>query len=131
MENHGTVVGGTDMKDTYQRFETLEFCARTIIYAKAIGKVKYLSDEQIDKFEAQIPALQPEMANVNHPSDERERREEIIRIVRRACEQGLMTSTYGTVSVRWRENDFLITPTNVLRWDIGLDDIVQIKGGST
>jgi L-fuculose-phosphate aldolase len=128
MENHGTVVGGTDIKDTYQRFETLEFCARTIIYAKAIGKVKYLSDEQIDKFEAQIPALQPEMEVVNHPSDERERREEIIRIVRRACEQGLMTSTYGTVSVRWRGNDFLITPTNVLRWDIGLDDIVQIKG---
>lgn len=129
MENHGTVVGGTDMKDTYQRFETLEFCARTIIYAKAIGKVKYLSDEQIDVFEAQIPALQPEMDTVNHPSDEREKREEIIRIVRRACEQGLMTSTYGTVSVRWRENDFLITPTNVLRWDIGLEDIVQIKGG--
>ena len=129
MENHGTVVGGIDMKDTYQRFETLEFCARTIIYAKAIGKVKYLSDEQIDVFEAQIPALRPEMTTVNHPSDERERREEIIRIVRRACEQGLMTSTYGTVSVRWRENDFLITPTNVLRWDIDLEDIVQIKGG--
>jgi L-fuculose-phosphate aldolase len=129
MENHGTVVGGTDMKDTYQRFETLEFCARTIIYAKTIGKVKYLSDEQIDTFEAQIPALQPEMSAVSHPSDEREKREEIIRIVRRACEQGLMTSTYGTVSVRWRDNDFLITPTNVLRWDIGLDDIVQIKGG--
>ena len=129
MENHGTVVGGTDMKDTYQRFETLEFCARTIIYAKTIGKVKYLSDEQIDTFEAQIPALQTEMPTVNHPSDEREKREEIIRIVRRACEQGLMTSTYGTVSVRWRGNDFLITPTNVLRWDINLDDIVQIKGG--
>ena len=130
MENHGTVVGGTDMKDTYQRFETLEFCARTIIYANTIGKVKYLSDAQIDTFEAQIPALQPEMEAVTYPSDERERREEIIRIVRRACEQGLMTSTYGTVSVRWRGDDFLITPTNVLRWDIDRDDIVQIKGGA-
>lgn len=129
MENHGTVVGGTDMKDTYTRFETLEFCARTIIYAKAIGKVKYLTDEQIDKFEAQIPALQPEMSSVSYPSDERERREEIIRIVRRACEQGLMTSTYGTVSVRWRGDDFLITPTNVLRWDINPEDIVQIREG--
>lgn len=129
MENHGTVVAGTDMKDTYTRFETLEFCARTIIYAKAIGKVKYLSDEQIDTFEAQIPALQPEMLSVSYPSDERERREEIVRIVRRACDQGLMTSTYGTVSVRWRDDDFLITPTNVLRWDIDLEDIVQIREG--
>ena len=129
MENHGTVVGGTDMKDTYQRFETLEFCARTIIYGKTIGKIKSLSDDQIDTFEAQIPALQPEMSGVSHPSDEREKREEICRIVRRACDQGLMISTYGTVSVRWRGDDFLITPTNVLRWDIKLDDIVQIKEG--
>ena len=129
MENHGTVVGGKDMKDTFTRFETLEFCARTIIYAKVIGKVKYLSDDQIDRFESQIPALQPEMKSVSHPSDERERREEIIRIVHRACEQGLMTSTYGTVSVRWCGDDFLITPTNILRWDIELNDLVQIKGG--
>jgi L-fuculose-phosphate aldolase len=40
-----------------------------------------------------------------------------------------MISTYGTVSVRWRDNDFLITPTNMLRWDISLEDIVQIKNG--
>jgi L-fuculose-phosphate aldolase len=129
MENHGTVVGGTDMKDAYQRFETLEFCARAIINAKTIGEVKTLTDEQIEGFEAQIPRLQPEMEGVEHPSDEREKREEIMRIVRRACDQGLMISSYGTVSVRWRWNDFLITPTNVLRWNITLDDIVQIKDG--
>ena len=40
-----------------------------------------------------------------------------------------MISSYGTVSVRWRENDFLITPTNVARWDIQNEDIVQIKDG--
>ena len=129
MENHGTVVGGTDMKDAYQRFETLEFCARAIINAKTIGNVKSLTDEQIESFEAQIPRLQPEIQGVEHPSDEREKREEIMRIVRRACDQGLMISSYGTVSVRWRGNDFLITPTNVLRWNITLDDIVQIRDG--
>lgn len=130
MENHGTVVGGTDMKDTYQRFETLEFCAKTIINAKTIGKVNSLTDEQIEAFEAQIPRLLPEITEeVEHPSDERERREEIMRVVRRACDQGLMISSYGTVSIRWRGNDFLITPTNVLRWNITLDDIVQIKDG--
>jgi len=42
----------------------------------------------------------------------------------------LMISTYGTVSVRWRENDFLITPTDVSRWDIQRDNIVQIKDGN-
>lgn len=129
MENHGTVVGGTDTIDAFQRFETLEFCSRTIIYGSTIGKPNYLTDEQIEEFENQIPRLLPENEKVEHPSDERAIREEIKKIVHRACEQGLMISSYGTVSVRWRENDFLITPTNVSRWDIQNEDIVQIKDG--
>ena len=127
MENHGTVVGGSDLQDAFSRFETLEFCGRTIIHGKTIGEPVYLTDEKIHEFEAQIPHLQPEQVEVEHPSDEREIRESIVKIVRRACEQGLMISSYGTISVRWRENDFLITPTNVSRWDITREDIVQIK----
>ena len=129
MENHGTVVGGSDLGDAFQRFETLEFCGRTIIYGSTIGSPSYLTDEQIEDFEDQIPRLLPELETVEHPSDERAIREEIKKIVHRACEQGLMISSYGTVSIRWRDNDFLITPTNVARWDIQNEDIVQIKGG--
>lgn len=129
MENHGTVVAGADMKDAFQRFETLEFCARTIINAKTIGQARRLTDADIDAFEAQIPLLLPEITTVEHPSDERAIREEITRIVRRACQQGLMISSYGTVSCRWRDNDFLITPTDKIRWDITPEDIVQIKDG--
>ena len=40
-----------------------------------------------------------------------------------------MMSSYGTVSTRWRNNDFLITPTNIPRWDLEIQDIVQIKEG--
>ena len=129
MENHGTVLGGSDLLDAFQRFETLEFSARTILYGKTIGTPQYLTNRQIDDFEVQIPGLLPEMKSVSHPSDERERRDSICKIVHRACDQGLMISTYGTVSVRWRDNDFLITPTNVPRWGLQLNDIVQIKGG--
>ncbi len=129
MENHGTVVGGTDLIDVFQRFETMEFCARTIIYGNTIGKSNYLNDEQIDEFEDQIPHLLPEMDEVKYPSDERAIREQIKKIVHRACHQGLMISSYGTVSVRWKDDDFLITPTNVARWDIQNSDIVQIKNG--
>jgi L-fuculose-phosphate aldolase len=56
-------------------------------------------------------------------------RAEICSIVHRACSQGLMTSSYGTISMRWRNNDFLITPTDVPRWDLQIKDIVQIKNG--
>lgn len=129
MENHGTVVGGIDMVDAYQRFETLEFCARSIIYGSTIGTPNYLTDAQIDEFENQIPRLLPEMDCVDYPSDERAIREDIKKIVHRACAQGLMISSYGTVSVRWRGNDFLITPPKVSRWDMQNEDIVQIKDG--
>ena len=51
MENHGVVIGGTDIRDAYIRFEALEFSARTIIGASTVGEVQYLSDEQIKLFE--------------------------------------------------------------------------------
>ena len=129
MENHGTVVGGKDLSDAFQRFETMEFCARTLINGNTIGTPNFLSNQQIDDFEKQIPRLLPEQKNVEYPSEERAIRENIKKIVHRACEQGLMISSYGTVSVRWQANDFLITPTNVARWDIQNKDIVQIKDG--
>jgi L-fuculose-phosphate aldolase len=67
--------------------------------------------------------------DINYPSDERAIRTEMVNIIRRACDQQLMISTYGTVSVRWRGDDFLITPRDVARWDIMPEDIVQIKNG--
>jgi L-fuculose-phosphate aldolase len=129
MENHGTVLGGSDMVDAFQRFETMEFCALTILNGKSIGDVNYLTEEQINQFDDQLTNLLPEMTSTLHPSDEREKRLEICNIVHRACEHGLMISSYGTVSTRWRGNDFLITPTNVPRWDLDINDIVQIKDG--
>lgn len=129
MENHGTVVGGSDLNDVFQRFETMEFCARTLINASRIGKPNYLTDAQIDEFENQVPRLLPEQESVEYPSDERAIRADIKKIVHRACDQGLMISSYGTVSVRWKGNDFLITPPNIARWDMQLEDIVQIKDG--
>lgn len=129
MENHGTVLGGINLTDAFERFETLEFCARTILYGSQIGTPNFLTDDQIDQFEAQLPANIPEMDSTIHSSMEVEKRLEICKIVHRSCQQGLMISSYGTVSMRLEGNDFLITPTDVNRWDIDLEDIVQIKGG--
>ena len=129
MENHGCVIGGKDLKDAYIRFETLEFAARTIIGASTVGEPNYLTDAQIHAFESQIPSDLPELKEVEHPSEELQIRQTISDLVRRACIQGLMIGSYGTVSVRWKGNDFLITPRNVPRWEIDIDDIVQIKDG--
>ena len=129
MENHGVGLYGEDIADAYQRFETLELCARTILNAKTLGEPKYLTEEQINKHEMAVNTPFEHFMNVDHPSDERAIRTEICQIVRRACSQGLMCSSYGTASVRWKGNDFLITPSNVQRWDIDPEDIVQIKDG--
>lgn len=129
MENHGVVLGGTDMMDAYQRFETLEFCCRTIVKAGMLGNVNTLTDNQINEYQNHIPHNISHFMDVKYPSDERAIRTDMVRIIRRACDQGLMISTYGTASVRWRNNDFLITPRDVARWDITSHDIVQIRNG--
>jgi L-fuculose-phosphate aldolase len=129
MENHGTVLGGSDLNDAYDRFETFEFSARAILFSKSLGNTNYLTDQQIDAYDSQLPGLMPEMETVTYPPDETVKRTEICYIVRRACRQGLMISSYGTVSVRWKNNDFLITPTHLSRWNIQLEDVVQIKDG--
>ncbi|MFS4417622.1 class II aldolase/adducin family protein [Maribacter sp. 2307ULW6-5] len=129
MENHGIVLGGTDMDDAYQRFETLEFCASTLLYGKMLGHPQYLTDAEIAAFYDQVEELPEQSATARHPPLEREKRALIRDIVKRACRQGLMISSYGTVSVRWKDNDFLITPRDFSRWEIELDDIIQITDG--
>jgi len=129
MENHGAVVYGEDMMDAYQRFETLEFCARTLINAKTLGEPTYLTDEQIEQHDRSLPVDFRHFMDFTYPSEERAIRDQIVNIVRRACDQGLMISSYGTVSVRWKNNDFLITPQGIPRWDIEPHHIVQIKNG--
>ena len=129
MENHGVVLMGEDIADAYQRFETLELCARTILNANTLGTPRYLNEKQIQHHTQAIHNSFQHFMNVEHPSDERAIRTEICEVVRRACRQGLMSSSYGTASIRWRGDDFLITPANVQRWDIEPNDIVQVKDG--
>ncbi len=129
MENHGTVVGGRDLFDAYQRFETLEFSSRSIIRAARLGAPRYLQDEQIEAFETALDFQLPEMHAAEHPTEERALRADICRFVKRACKQHLMISTYGTVSMRWRGDDFLITPTGMDRWLLKPRHIVQIRDG--
>lgn len=106
LENHGVVVGGIDLKDAYERFETLEFCARAIIRARTFGEPKFLKDSDINRFNSKFASFPPEMDQTDYPADEREIRYTICRMIRRACDQGLMIGTYGTMSSRWRGNDF-------------------------
>ncbi len=128
LENHGVVAGGESLLAAFQRFETLDFCARTLIQARSVGEVYSLSDEDIAltrKYGEKLPTFKPTF----HTSRERELRQHIIDLVHRAYDQQLMTSTAGTVSARVDENSFLITPYGLDRLYLDLDDIVLIRDG--
>lgn len=47
LENHGIVTGGDSLLEAFQRLETLDFCARTLMQAKGLGPVISLTTEQL------------------------------------------------------------------------------------
>src|SRR6185312_12369546 len=44
LENHGVVTAGATLQAAFERFETLEFTAKTIVKASLLGAVRYLGD---------------------------------------------------------------------------------------
>jgi L-fuculose-phosphate aldolase len=126
LENHGVACGGRNLLEAYQRMETLDFCANTLINAQRIGKIKTLTDEQLELFRGREHIL-PEFDIQIHSSRERELRQQIVEIVHRACDRQLMISTEGVVSVRLGEDSFLITPTGLDRRGLEITDIVMVK----
>lgn len=129
VENQGTVVGGMDIMDALIRIETIEFAARTIVGASAIGEPGYLSDDQIDLFESRSTGDLRELEQVDHPEQECSIRNDISSIACRSSVRGMMNSSYGSISVHWNGDDFLITPSTMSRKHVCSEDIVQIRGG--
>jgi L-fuculose-phosphate aldolase len=128
LENHGVVTAGPDLLTAFQRLETLDFCARTQIHAASLGPVHTLTKEQIARFEER-PTPLPTLRLVRHSSPERALRQQICRIVHRAYEQRLMTSTEGTVSARVDAHSLLITPYGVDRKYLEIEDLVLVREG--
>lgn len=124
LENHGVVIGGRDLKDAFQRFETLEFVAQTLIHAAVLGPVKVLSAEQLRA------DTMPEFAELPDevPSNrEKELRTAITRFVQRAYQQRLLISTAGACSARLDADRFLITPRRRDRLEISPGGIVRAR----
>ncbi len=128
LENHGVVTGGATLLEAFQRFETLDFCARTLIQASGLGEVQPLTDPQIELFYQRHNRL-PEFMPQTHSSQERELRQQMVQMVHRAYDHRLMTSTEGTLSARLDDQSFLITPYGVDRKYLDVEDIVLMRKG--
>lgn len=128
LENHGACCAGSTLLQAFQRFETLDFCARLINGAFRLGEPKYLSDmdlefSQIDRNFKFIP-FSPD----KRTSDELELRRQMVLLIRRAYRQKLFTSTEGSVAVRVDKDSFLITPRGTDRGTINTDDLILVRG---
>lgn len=128
LENHGVVVGGTSFQEAFQRFETLEFAAKTIIKANMIGDVRYLSDEEIQLPRQRIVDY-PSWLPTEMTSHEKELRKQLKDFTRRGYTQRLLISTEGSFSARLDDNSFLMTPYQVDRQTVDLHDFVHVRDG--
>lgn len=125
LENHGVVVCGKDMEEAFERFETLEFTARSILRARQLGPLSVLSDDQLRE------AAQRRQEEVKPPTEEpglseKEKRAELVRFVRRGGEQQLLISTAGSFSSRLDAENFLITGSSADRMFLEARDIVRV-----
>jgi len=107
LENHGVVIGGRDLREAFQRFETLEFVAQTLVTASALGEVQVLGEAALrDQPVPEFAVLPP--APVANP--EKALRTQLCDFVHRAYRQRLLISTAGALSARLDAGQFLITP---------------------
>jgi L-fuculose-phosphate aldolase len=128
LENHGVVVGGSHLQDAFQRFETLEFTAKTIIKASMLGPVRYLTAEQMElsrKRREPLPEFDPGPAS----TVEKGVRQEICEFVRRGYQQRLMTSTKGSFSARVDQDSFLITSYGIDRQTVEVEELGLVRKG--
>jgi len=129
LENHGVATGGRDLLEAFQRFETLDFCARTLINASSLGQARALAPEEIALSQQGKNLRLPELEPLPRSSEERSLRRDMREMVHRAYRQRLMTSTEGTVSARVDRESFLISPFGVDRSYLDESDFVMVRGG--
>ncbi len=129
MENHGVVTAGATFQEAFRRFETLEFTGKTLIKAKLLGgEVRFLTDEQVNLEQRRFSGLE-EFAPDCPSSQENEARRRLCEFVRRGYRQRLFISTQGSFSARVTARSFLITPSEVDRAQIEVDDLVLVEDG--
>lgn len=123
LENHGVVIGGRDLAEAFQRFETLEFVAQTVIRASALGELRTLEAASLSAGEA-VPEM-AELPAAVATNREKELRGEVCAFAHRAYRQRLMISTAGSISARLSEGEFVITPRRRDRLDLKPASLVR------
>ncbi len=129
LENHGVCVAADTIGQAYMIFETLEYAARSELLARRIGQPKVLTDHQIDLARTEAHIRLSEFKPRQHSSEELALRRDMTRMIHRALEQQLFTSSQGTISTRLSDGSFLITPFGADRRQIREEQLVLVRRG--
>jgi len=127
LENHGAAIGGESLQAAFQKFETLEFTAKTLLKARLLGEVRYLSDEELE-LRNRVPPLEEFDADAPS-SEEKELRRQLVEFTRRGYRQRLFISTGGSLSARLDGDSFIITPSRFDRPALSPEDLVLVRSG--
>ncbi len=128
LENHGVVVGGTDFPDAFRRFESLEFVAKTVVKARALGEVRYLDEQRLGIAATAGPEAE-EFDPGPATSGEQALRRDLCEFIRRGYHQRLLTANAGSFSARLDADTFLISTQLVDRATIQPAELALIRGG--
>lgn len=127
LENHGVVCAGENLQRAFERFETFEFTAKTIIKASQLGEVRYLNDEQVaQRHGVALPAYTPGPAS----EEEMDLRGQLANFLKRGYQQRLLISTEGSFSAQLTDGSMLITPSRADRGAIEAGDMVLMRDGA-
>ena len=129
LENHGVVTAGPSLLSAFERFETLEFAAKTVIKGGQLGRLRSLRPEQFRRSE-NAKLISRSFTPPPASSHERELRRQLCKFVQRAYQQRLVISTEGAFSARLDDRSFLINRHHVDRQNLNVDDIVLVRDGA-
>ena len=128
LENHGTCCAGSSLLQAFQRFETLDFCARLISGALQVGTPRYLSETDLEFHALDRNQDFEEFVPTNRSSREMDDRYLMCQLIQRAYRQQLFTSTEGTFACRVDKDSFLVTQRGLDRGSIEPEDLVLVSG---
>ncbi|MBS4206991.1 class II aldolase/adducin family protein [Bacillus sp. FJAT-50079] len=128
LENHGIVIGKSNIFEAFSLFETLEDVAYLEINARILGIPHELSKQSLQKIDMYRPSELKEFTFMNHTNEEVTARKEMCKLIQRLYSRQLFISTAGSFSTRLSDGSVLITPYKKDRNYMEVDDLVLIKG---
>ncbi len=119
MENHGAVVAGKNLYDAFERFESFEYLAQSILGALTIDKPIYLSQKQISKAKCLVQIIDSQKPGTLYKN----KIGEYCKFAKRAHSKGLLTNRHASLSLRLGTDSWLFSNPDVPFWDLSANDL--------